>query len=231
MITKLLGENISFDMQIDPQAIMSTIVLFVVIFALIMLRMLVFLWRSRPVEMLRSDKVGEKPPKGNWFFALAGIILLGGAYYLAVTIEDPITALVWFFVAVIMVIAATYLLFIAGSVTFGRMLQKNKRYYYRTNHFVSLSSMIYRMKRNGAGLASICILSTMVLVMVSGVMCLWLGMEDMLHARYPREITADIYTEDDEEAAQAKTIMDQVVEEHGARQENVILDRRYKQSS
>lgn len=222
VITKLLGENISFDMQIDPQAIMSTIVLFVVIFALIMLRMLVFLWRSRPVEMLRSDKVGEKPPKGNWFFALAGIILLGGAYYLAVTIEDPITALVWFFVAVIMVIAATYLLFIAGSVTFGRMLQKNKRYYYRTNHFVSLSSMIYRMKRNGAGLASICILSTMVLVMVSGVMCLWLGMEDMLHARYPREITADIYTEDDEEAAQAKTIMDQVVEEHGARQENVI---------
>ena len=187
-----------------------------------MLRMLVFLWRSRPVEMLRSDKVGEKPPKGNWFFALAGIILLGGAYYLAVTIEDPITALVWFFVAVIMVIAATYLLFIAGSVTFGRMLQKNKRYYYRMNHFVSLSSMIYRMKRNGAGLASICILSTMVLVMVSGVMCLWLGMEDMLHARYPREITADIYTEDDEEAAQAKTIMDQVVEEHGARQENVI---------
>ena len=158
VITKLLGENISFDMQIDPQAIMSTIVLFVVIFALIMLRMLVFLWRSRPVEMLRSDKVGEKPPKGNWFFALAGIILLGGAYYLAVTIEDPITALVWFFVAVIMVIAATYLLFIAGSVTFGRMLQKNKRYYYRTNHFVSLSSMIYRMKRNGAGLASICIL-------------------------------------------------------------------------
>ena len=109
MITKLLGEDISFDMQIDPQAIMSTIVLFVVIFALIMLRMLVFLWRSRPVEMLRSDKVGEKPPKGNWFFALAGIILLGGAYYLAVTIEDPITALVWFFVAVIMVIAATYL--------------------------------------------------------------------------------------------------------------------------
>ena len=97
MITKLLGENISFDMQIDPQAIMSTIVLFVVIFALIMLRMLVFLWRSRPVEMLRSDKVGEKPPKGNWFFALAGIVLLGGAYYLAVSIEDPITALVWFF--------------------------------------------------------------------------------------------------------------------------------------
>lgn len=222
VITKLLGADISFDMQIDPRAIMSTLVLFVIIFALIMLRMLVFLWRSRPVEMLRSDKVGEKPPKGNWFFALAGIVLLGAAYYLAVTIEDPITALMWFFVAVIMVIVATYLLFIAGSVTFGRLLQKNKRYYYRTNHFVSLSSMIYRMKRNGAGLASICILSTMVLVMVSGVMCLWLGMEDMLHVRYPREITAEIYTEDKERADQVKAIMEQVVEEHGAEKENVI---------
>ena len=218
VITKLLGADISFDMQIDPRAIMSTLVLFVIIFALIMLRMLVFLWRSRPVEMLRS----EKPPKGNWFFALAGIVLLGAAYYLAVTIEDPITALMWFFVAVIMVIVATYLLFIAGSVTFGRLLQKNKRYYYRTNHFVSLSSMIYRMKRNGAGLASICILSTMVLVMVSGVMCLWLGMEDMLHVRYPREITAEIYTEDKERADQVKAIMEQVVEEHGAEKENVI---------
>lgn len=222
VITKLLGADISFDMQIDPRAIMSTLVLFVIIFALIMLRMLVFLWRSRPVEMLRSDKVGEKPPKGNWFFALAGIVLLVAAYYLAVTIEDPITALMWFFVAVIMVIVATYLLFIAGSVTFGRLLQKNKRYYYRTNHFVSLSSMIYRMKRNGAGLASICILSTMVLVMVSGVMCLWLGMEDMLHVRYPREITAEIYTEDKERADQVKAIMEQVVEEHGAEKENVI---------
>ena len=220
VITKLLGADISFDMQIDPRAIMSTLVLFVIIFALIMLRMLVFLWRSRPVEMLRSDKVGEKPPKGNWFFALAGIVLLGAAYYLAVTIEDPITALMWFFVAVIMVIVATYLLFIAGSVTFGRLLQKNKRYYYRTNHFVSLSSMIYRMKRNGAGLASICILSTMVLIMVSG--GLWLGMEDMLHVRYPREITAEIYTEDKERADQVKAIMEQVVEEHGAEKENVI---------
>ena len=222
VITRLLGADINFDMEIDPRAIVTTVLLFVVIFALIMVRMLVFLWRSRPVEMLRSDKVGEKPPKGNCFFALAGIVLLGAAYYLAVTIEDPITALMWFFIAVIMVIAATYLLFIAGSVTFGRLLQKNKRYYYRTNHFVSLSSMIYRMKRNGAGLASICILSTMVLVMVSGVMCLWIGMEDMLHVRYPREITAEIYTEDEKEAAQVKAVMDQVVEEHGAGKENII---------
>lgn len=222
VITKILGAAISFNMEIDPRAIVSTLLLFVLIFFLIMVRMLVFLWRSRPVEMLRSDRVGEKPPKGNWFFALAGIILLGGAYYLAVTIEEPITALMWFFIAVLMVIAATYLLFIAGSVTFGRLLQKNKRYYYRTNHFVSLSSMIYRMKRNGAGLASICILSTMVLVMVSGVMCLWLGMEDMLRVRYPREIVAEVYTENEKEADKVKDVMDQAAEEHGAVRENII---------
>ena len=221
-ITKLLAEQIRFNMEIDPRAVVSTVFLFILIFALIMVRMLIFLWRSRPVEMLRSDRVGEKPPKANWAFALAGIALLIYAYYLAVTVEEPITAMMWFFIAVIMVIAATYLLFIAGSVTFGRMLQKNKSYYYRTSHFVSLSSMIYRMKRNGAGLASICILSTMVLVMVSGVMCLWLGMEDMLHNRYPREIVAEIYTEDQKQADLAKEIMNRTVEEHGAEKENVI---------
>lgn len=222
VIIKILGENVNFDMEINVRAIAQTGIVFLVIFALIMVRMLVFLWRSRPIEMLRSEKTGEKPPKGNWFFALAGVILLAAAYYLAVTIEDPISALMWFFVAVIMVIAGTYCLFIAGSVTFGRLLQKNKAYYYKTNHFVSLSSMIYRMKRNGAGLASICILSTMVLVMVSGVMCLWIGMEDMLNVRYPREITAEIYTDDERASDRVQEIMNQVTDEQGVKRKNII---------
>lgn len=222
IITRLLGEEVSLSMEINVWSIQQTVALFLAIFALIMVRMLVFLWRSRPIEMIRSEKVGEKPPKANWFLAIAGIVLLAVAYYLAVVTDDPMSALVWFFIAVIMVIAATYLLFIAGSVTFGKLLQKNKSYYYRTNHFVSLSSMIYRMKRNGAGLASICILSTMVLVMVSGVMCLWLGMEDMMMLRYPREITAEIYTEDKESAERAKALIDEIVEEHGAKKENQV---------
>lgn len=222
VITRLLGADVSLNMEINVWAIQQTIFLFLAIFALIMVRMLVFLWRSRPIEMLRSEKVGEKPPKGNWVLALAGVILLAGAYYLAIVTDDPMSALVWFFIAVLMVIVATYLLFIAGSVTFGKLLQKNKSYYYRTNHFVSLSSMIYRMKRNGAGLASICILSTMVLVMVSGVMCLWLGMEDMVRLRYPREITAEIYTEDKASAERVKTLIDQIVKEHGAKKENQV---------
>ena len=113
-------------------------------------------------------------------------MLLGIAYYLAVTIRDPVSALSMFFVAVLLVIVGTYLLFVAGSVLMCRILQRNKRYYYRANHFVSVSSMAYRMKRNGAGLASICILATMVLVMISSTASLYIGSEDALNTRYPR---------------------------------------------
>ena len=113
----------------------------------------------------------------------AGLVLLGAAYWLAVSIRQPLTALVWFFIAVVMVILATYLLFIAGSVVLCRLLQKNKRFYYQKSHFISVSSMAYRMKRNGAGLASICILATMVLVMLSSTTCLYSGIEDSLRTR------------------------------------------------
>ena len=130
---------------------------------------------------MRSQAEGEKPPRANWALAVLGILLLAGAYYLAVTIREPLAALTWFFIAVLMVIAATYLLFISGSVALCRLLQKNPRFYYQKRHFVSVSSLVYRMKRNGAGLASICILGTMVLVMLSSTTCLYFGAEDSLH--------------------------------------------------
>lgn len=126
----------------------------------------------------------------------AGGLLLAGAYYLAVTIREPLAALTWFFAAVLMVIAATYLLFISGSVTLCRLLQRNPRFYYRKRHFVSVSSLVYRMKRNGAGLASICILGTMVLVMLSSTTCLYFGAEDSLHTRYPRDENITAYFPD-----------------------------------
>ena len=113
------------------------------------------------------------------------MICLAAAYYLAVTVADPVSALGMFFIAVILVIVGTYLIMIASSVLFCRLLQKNKRYYYKANHFVSISSMAYRMKRNGAGLASICILATMVLVMLSTTVSLYFGMDDVLSNRYP----------------------------------------------
>ena len=162
-----------------------TLLTFGAIFIPLFLSSLWQLWRTNSLQLLHSESLGEKPPRSNWLLALLGALLLGGAYWLAVSIEQPLDALAWFFVAVVMVILATYLLLIAGSVVFCRLLQKNKRYYYAPNHFVSVSSMVYRMKRNGAGLASICILVTMVLVMISSTVSLYVGAEDSIQSYYP----------------------------------------------
>ena len=149
--------------------------------------------RREPRAAAAQRGRGGKAPRANWLLGAAGLVLLGAAYWLAVSIRQPLTALVWFFIAVVMVILATYLLFIAGSVVLCRLLQKNKRFYYQKSHFISVSSMAYRMKRNGAGLASICILATMVLVMLSSTTCLYSGIEDSLRTRYPRNITVTAY--------------------------------------
>ena len=130
---------------------MQTALLFALIHALIYGNALRQIRLANPIALLGSERAGEKPPKANWLPALLGVALLGTAYYLAVSIQDPVAALVVFFFAVVMVVAATYLLFISGSVTLCRLLQKNRRYYYKTNHFVSVSSMAYRMKPQRGG--------------------------------------------------------------------------------
>lgn len=141
--------------------------------------------------------MGEKPPKANWFLGLLGLIIIICAYYIAVTIEDPIYAIFMFFIAVFMVILATYLLFIFGSVLLCHILKKNKSYYYKASHFISVSSMSYRMKQNGAGLASICILLTMVLVMLSSTITLYVGMDDSINLRYPRDFSVEMQIDND----------------------------------
>lgn len=219
---RILGGMADFGFSVDLSVFLDTIVLFVGIFFLVMLRMLISILRSRPVEMLRSESVGEKPPKANWILALLGAALLIYAYHAAVTIDDPVTAVAGFFGAVVLVIAATYLLFIAGSVTLCRVLQKKKSYYYKTKHFVSLSSMTYRMKRNGAGLASICILSTMVLVTVSSTSCLFLGSEEGLRQRYPRDIVVNIYPEEGEDVEPLHDEINRIIEEHDVKMENAM---------
>ena len=154
--------------------------------------------RASAVSLLRSDSLGERPPRSQWFLVLPGLGLLGGAYYLAVTITEPITAMLVFFVAVVMVILATFLLFIAGSVTLCRTLQGNDRFYYQKKSFVALSALVYRMKRSGAGLAVICILSTMILVMLGSTAGLYFGAEDVvrtLSAEMSREIAAEARAE------------------------------------
>lgn len=187
-MVNLLGEQVNYTLSVDFKTAGTTLILFLIIYFILLLNALLKVRHSNPLELLRSSSVGEKPPKANWLFAIVGVVLLGTAYYIAVSIEQPLTAISWFFTAVLLVIIATYLLFIAGSVVLCRILQKNKGYYYKPAHFVSVSSMAYRMKRNGAGLASICILVTMVLVMLSATISLYVGAEDSLNFRYPKEI-------------------------------------------
>ena len=198
LLVNIVDGTVQMDFTVSVPATAMTAILYLGIFALLFLRSLVTVCKTNAAALLRSEACGEKPPKANWVFGLAGFLILGAAYYIAVTIKQPLTALAVFFIAVLMVIAATYLIFISGSVVLCRALQKNKRYYYQKNHFISVSSMAYRMKRNGAGLASICILATMVLVMLSSTTCLYFGKEDALRTRYPSDLSVELRFAKDE---------------------------------
>ena len=187
---------VDFAFSINGGALLQTALLYLAIFLLILLSTLVKVGRGSAMSLLRSENYGEKPPKANVFVAVLGAVLLAVAYVMAVSIQEPMQAMLLFFAAVILVILATYLLFIAGSVALCKALQKNRNYYYQPRHFVSVSSMAYRMKRNGAGLASICILATMVLVMLSSSACLYFGAEDSLNATYPTEFDVTVWVSD-----------------------------------
>lgn len=223
LATAMLGGQVSYHFTVQPAAIVSTLCIFTPIFLLILLNALRQISVSKPVELLHSSAVGEKAPKANFVLAILGAAILGVAYYLAVTIQNPVEALGWFFIAVILVIIATYMLFIAGSVAICKLLQWCKGYYYKTNHFISVSSMLYRMKRNGAGLASICILCTMVLVTVSTTACLYIGSESGLRQRYPRNITIDMESQDNMQEVQ--NIVHEVLSDKDVAPENEIAYR------
>lgn len=219
-LINMLGEEIDYDLSISFGAIFVTLCVFAVIFLLIFLNGIRQIHTNNPIELLKSENVGEKPPKANWLLGLLGVVILAAAYYIAVKIENPLSALTWFFVAVAMVIVATNLLFISGSVLLCRILQKKKGYYYKANHFVSVSSMMYRMKRNGAGLATICILATMVMVMITGSGCLYFGAEDSLSSRYPNDIGITARVENiqdflDNDKAKLETTVDEVIAKNG----------------
>lgn len=191
LVNLLLSEP-TYALALSAAAAGKTATLYGVIFVLLLLNALRQIHMSDPVELMASENMGEKPPKANFLLGIGGVILMGAAYYMAVTIRQPLSALLMFFVAVAMVIIATYMLFICGSVLLCRILQKNKGYYYKAGHFISVSSMAYRMRRNGAGLASICILATMVLVMITGSAGLYFGAENAINSRYPYDICVSL---------------------------------------
>ena len=221
-LTKMLGGGASYTFNAEPKSIIHALVYYAVIFLLILINSLRQIHLANPIELMKSENSGEKPPKANYALAVMGALILAAAYFMAVYIKEPLSAIFAFFVAVLMVIAATYLLFISGSVAVCRVLQKNKKYYYKTNHFISVSQMAYRMKRNGAGLASICILSTMVLVTLSSTICLFIGEEDMLRDRYPRNIILDTYSTDKEMTSLSHKTADDALEKFGETPVNIL---------
>ncbi len=219
--TKLIAVPTKYTFSVSGSSAVSSILVFAVIFFLIYLNTIRQIRFANPTQLIRSGRAGEKPPKANYVVGILGLLFLGSGYFIALKIEQPLSALRWFFVAVIFVIIGTYLTLMAGSVILCRILQKNKKYYYKTEHFVSVSTMAYRMKRNGAGLASICILLTAVLVMLSSTAALYTGSDECLDTRYPNEVGAFAckYGYDESlplQAARFDDLINSVAAEHGA---------------
>lgn len=189
LLLKILHNSVDMQFSVNGTAIVQTVILFAGIFLLTYLYNILQIQLVNPVELLHGGNQGEKEPKSRWLLVIVGVAALGNGYWIALTTEAPLEALLKFFVAVVCVIIGTYALFIAGSIVVLKILRKNKAYYYNPKHFTSVSGMIYRMKQNGAGLANICVLSTMVLVMVSTTVSLYAGMEDILDSRFPRDVS------------------------------------------
>ena len=225
LIAKMLNASIALGFYISYQSIVNSIILFFIIFLLMYVFSLIQINLSNPIELLHGDQHGEKEPKTKWLLALIGLICLGTGYYMSVSIQDPVTAFAFFMVAVILVVIGTYMLFTAGSIVILKLLRKNKRYYYKTNHFISVSNMIYRMKQNAVGLGNICILSTMVLVMLSTTISLWVGMNDIIETRFPRDITVSINSVDSNQALYTIDDMNYAIEQAGIQTEDELVYR------
>ena len=193
LLYRMIGFNGGITFSFSKKGVMITAILFAIVYLLTYIYDLFQVQLANPIELLQSGNKGEREPKTKAIMAVLGVLCLGTGYFIAITTKNPVKALTLFFVAVILVIIGTYLLFTAGSIALLKILRRNKGYYYQTKHFTSVSGMIYRMKQNAVGLANICILSTMVLVAVSTTVSLYVGIEDIMKERYPNEINIRAY--------------------------------------
>ncbi len=190
-LTNLVNLDCGFQFYISTKAIIYSFILFGIIFLAQLIYNMLRIHLSKPIELLNGGNKGEKEPKTKWILTILGVLSLGIGYYIAVTTQNPLDALSLFFLAVILVVIGTYFLFIAVTTSVLKVLKKNKKFYYKPNHFISVSGMIYRMKQNAVGLANICILSTMVLVMISGTVCLYAGIDDTVNNSCPEDIVME----------------------------------------
>lgn len=203
LLLKLLHIPSVLGFYISVKGIFTCLFMFGIVFLMILFLNLAKIHLSRPVELLRGNNTGEKEPAAKWLMALIGFICLGAGYYLAVTTESPIKAITIFLLAVILVMAGTYLLFTAGSIVILKFLRRRKSFYYRTGNFISISGMLYRMKQNAVGLASVCILSTGVLLMISMTVSIYFGMNDIMLNRYPYDVDMSVTSISEDECQTA----------------------------
>lgn len=219
VLGKLLHYDISVKFTVEIPVLEKTFVFFMAIFVLILLYNLLQIRIVSPVELLHGSDQGEREPKTKWLLAIVGAILLGTGYYIAQTTGNPLDAMTKFFFAVVCVVLGTYGLFIAGSIALLKMLKKNKKYYYQAKHFTAVSGMVYRMKQNAVGLANICILSTMVLIMVSTTVCLYVGMNDIISVN-PRECEVTICRTNAQTEEKVHTIIEEIIRKNNTKAEN-----------
>lgn len=208
---KLTGVSESIPFYISGWGCLQTAELFGILYLLMLFYNFLQVRLANPIALLHGDSVGEREPKAKWFSAISGVICILAGYYLAMTVQDVIMAVNIFFVAVLLVIAGTYILFVSVSIAFLKMLKGNKKYYYQTTHFITVSGMLYRMKRNAVGLANICVLSTMVLVIISTTVCLYAGLEDSLKNNFPAEISITLYRDFIPEVSERELLMEQLL--------------------
>lgn len=227
LLLRLLHIPAVLGFYISTKGIITCLLMFGAIFLLILLLNLRRIHLSRPVELLRGNNTGEREPKAKWLMALLGFICLGIGYYLAITTESPIKAITIFLLAVILVMAGTYLLFTAGSIVILKFLRRRKSFYYKTGNFISISGMLYRMKQNAVGLASICILSTGVLLMISMTVSIYFGMNDIMVNRYPYDTDISITGVGEEECQTAIETFEKAISDNkipvGKKAEEIYL--------
>ena len=188
ILLKLFSATVTFGFSITPIAVVFSVLLFGGVYFLLLLYTVIKIARLRIVALLKDENKGEKEPKSRWILAIIGLALIGYGYYTAQTVQNPIKAITLFFFAVIAVIIGTYLVFMAVSITVLKIMKNNKNFYYKPKNFISVSGLLYRMKRNAVGLANICILSTMVLVTMGSTSALYAGMEKSYNERFPRQL-------------------------------------------
>lgn len=214
LFLKVLNFPIAFGFYISKISIVRTLILFIGIFFMTLMANLFEIKRSNPTELLKGGQHGEKEPKTKWIMTIIGVVALGAGYGIALYVKSPLSALQLFFTSVILVIIGTYAIFTAGSIALLKLLRKNKKFYYKTSNFVSVSGMIYRMKQNAVGLANICILSTAVLVMLSTTVSLYVGVEDVLRNRYPREVLINTSEIEKSQCEKIDRIVDREIKEN-----------------